>query len=113
VRLCIPRRAPKPRAGPNWATNGTYLNSTVRPIDTTLAGKVFFDVDLFAELGSDCARAPKTLPGQRLRLEGLAGGIDGAGIRPSDIAKTFNVGRASVYRCSGRYRLQLGAGQSS
>src|SRR6476620_190605 len=91
---------------------GAALKATEQPIDTsTAAGKCFLDMlGVFAEFETNLRR--------ERRLEGIADAkargvykgrpasidadqvrkLKAEGMRPTDIAKTLNIGRASVYR---------------
>jgi DNA invertase Pin-like site-specific DNA recombinase len=97
---------------------GAVLKATEQPIDTgTAAGKCFLDtLGVFAEFETNLRRKPQ------LELEGIAKAkaagvykgrppsieasrvreLKAQGMRPVDIAKALNIGRASVYRVLGQ-----------
>jgi DNA invertase Pin-like site-specific DNA recombinase len=96
-------------------SRGAALRATEQPIDTsTAAGKCFLDMlGVFAEFETNL-RKERQLEGiadakARGVYKGRKAGIDpvkvrelkASGMRPSAIAKTLGIGRASVYRTLG------------
>jgi DNA invertase Pin-like site-specific DNA recombinase len=91
---------------------GASLKATEQPIDTsTAAGKCFLDMlGVFAEFETNLRRERQLEGIAKAKAAGVYKGrpasidtdqvrrLKADGMRPSDIAKTLNIGRASVYR---------------
>jgi DNA invertase Pin-like site-specific DNA recombinase len=91
---------------------GASLRATEQPIDTsTAAGKCFLDMlGVFAEFETNLRRERQLEGIAKAKAAGVYKGrpasidaeqvrrLKADGMRPSDIAKTLNIGRASVYR---------------
>ena len=91
---------------------GASLRATEQPIDTsTAAGKCFLDMlGVFAEFETNLRRERQLEGIAKAKAAGVYKGrpasidadrvrkLKAEGMRPSDIAKTLNIGRASVYR---------------
>jgi DNA invertase Pin-like site-specific DNA recombinase len=91
---------------------GAKLKATEQPIDTsTAAGKCFLDMlGVFAEFETNLRRERQLEGIAKAKAKGVYKGrpasIDEArirelkaqGMRPTDIARTLNIGRSSVYR---------------
>ena len=91
---------------------GASLKATEQPIDTsTAAGKCFLDMlGVFAEFETNLRRERQLEGIAKAKAAGVYKGrpasidadhvrkLKAGGMRPSDIAKTLNIGRASVYR---------------
>jgi hypothetical protein len=94
---------------------GASLKATEQPIDTgTAAGKCFLDMlGVFAEFETNLRRERQLEGIARAKAEGVYKGrpasidaarvreLKGQGLGATEIAKTFNIGRASVYRVLG------------
>jgi DNA invertase Pin-like site-specific DNA recombinase len=91
---------------------GAALKATEQPIDTgTAAGKCFLDMlGVFAEFETNLRRERQLEGIAKAKAAGVYKGrppsieasrvreLKAQGMRPSDIAKTLKIGRASVYR---------------
>jgi DNA invertase Pin-like site-specific DNA recombinase len=97
---------------PHAQSEGCDLRATEQPIDTsTAAGKCFLDMlGVFAEFETNLRRERQLEGIAKAKAAGVYKGrpasidadrvrkVMAEGMRPSDIAKTLNIGRASVYR---------------
>jgi DNA invertase Pin-like site-specific DNA recombinase len=95
---------------------GAVLKATEQPIDTgTAAGKCFLDMlGVFAEFETNLRRERQLEGIAKAKAAGVYKGrppsieasrvreLRAQGMRPSDIAKAFKIGRASVYRVLGQ-----------